>query len=61
MTDQNLNLNINLGEIRYLEVPDIIDYKLVYHSEIPNDGSNRLHEIHQCTQFSRSLIVKLDM
>ena len=25
MTDQKLNLNINLGEIRYLEVPDIID------------------------------------
>ena len=27
MTDSNLNLNI-LGEIRYLGIPDIIDYKL---------------------------------
>ena len=61
MTDKKLNLNINLGEIRYLEVPDIINYKLFHDSEIQNDGSNRLHEIHQCTQFSRSLIVKLDM
>ena len=31
MTDQKLNLNINLGEIQ-------------------NDGSNRLNEIHQCTE-----------
>ena len=50
MTDQTLNLNINLGEIRYLEVPDIIDYKLVHDSEIQNDGSNRLDEIHQYTE-----------
>ena len=34
MADQKLNLNINLGEIRYLEVPDIIDYKLDYDLEI---------------------------
>ena len=27
MADQKLNLNINLGKIRYLEVPDITDYK----------------------------------
>ena len=31
MTDQKLNLNINLGEIegeiQYLKVPDMIDYK----------------------------------
>ena len=27
MTDQRLNLNINLGEIRYLRVPDITDYR----------------------------------
>ena len=33
MTDQKLNLNINLGEIRYLEVPDIIDYKLAHNLE----------------------------
>ena len=45
----------------YLEVPDIIDYKLVHDLGIQNDGSNRLDEIHQCTQFSRSLIVKLNM
>ena len=50
MTDQKLNLNINLGEIRYLEVSDIIDYKLVHDSEIQNDGSNRLDEIHQYTE-----------
>ena len=30
MADQKLNFNINLGEIRYLEVPDITDYKLVF-------------------------------
>ena len=28
MADQKLKLNINLGEIRYLGVPDITDYKL---------------------------------
>ena len=50
MTDQKLNSNINLGEIRYLEVPDIIDYKWVHDSEIQNDRSNRLDEIHQCTE-----------
>ena len=30
MADQKLNFNINLGEIRYLGVPDITDYKLVF-------------------------------
>ena len=50
MTDQKLNLNINLSEIRYLEVPDIINYKLVHDSEFQNDGSNRLDEIHQYTE-----------
>ena len=50
MTDQKLNLNMNLGEIRYLDVPDIIDYKWVHDSEIQSDGSNRLYEIHQCTE-----------
>ena len=34
MTDQKLSLNINLGKIRYLEVTEIIDYKLVPDSEI---------------------------
>ena len=61
MTDKKLNSNINLREIRYLEVPDIIDYKLVHDSEIQNDRSNRLDEIHQWTQFLQSLIVKLDI
>ena len=28
MADRKLNLCINLGEIRYLGVPDITDYKL---------------------------------
>ena len=27
MADQKLNLNVNLGEIRYLKVPDITNYK----------------------------------
>ena len=52
MTDQKSNLNINLGEVRYLEVPNIIDYKLVHDLKIQNDGSNRLNEIHQCTVFT---------
>ena len=50
MTDQKLNLNINLGEIQYLKVLDIIDYKWVHDSEIQNHESNRLDEIHQCTE-----------
>ena len=45
-----MNLNIKLGEIRYLGIPDIIDYKLVQDSEIQNNGSNRLDEIHQYTK-----------
>ena len=27
IADQKLNLKVNLGEIRYLGVPDIIDYR----------------------------------
>ena len=50
MNNQKLNLNVKLGEIRYLGVPDIIDSKLVQDSEIKNNGSNRLDEIHQCTE-----------
>ena len=50
MTDQKLNLNINSGEIQYLKVLDIIDYKWAHNSEIQHDGSNRLDEIHQCTE-----------
>ena len=50
MTDWKLNLNIKLGEIRYLGDPDIIDYKLVQDSEIKNNGSNKLDEIHQYTE-----------
>ena len=50
MTDQKFNLNVNLSEIRYLTVPDIIDYKWVHDLEIWNNGSNRLDEIHQCTE-----------
>ena len=34
----------------YLGVPDIIDYKLVQDSEIQNNGSNRLDEIHRYTE-----------
>ena len=41
---------MKLGEIRYLGVPDIIDYKLVQDSEIQNNGSNILDEIHQYTE-----------
>ena len=50
MTDQKLNLHNNLGKIRYLEVPDIIDYKLVHDSKIQNDVSIRLDKIHQYTE-----------
>ena len=46
MTDQKLNL----GEIRYLEVTDIIEYKLFHDSGIQNDGSIRLDEFHQYTE-----------
>ena len=48
-TLRNKNFNTKLGEIRYLAVPDIIDYKWVQHSEIQNNGSNRLDKIHQYT------------
>ena len=47
MTDEKLNLNMKLGEIRYLAVPDIFHYKLVQDSEIQNNGSNRLEEIRE--------------
>ena len=47
MSDQKLNLNMNLVEIWYLRIPDILDYKLVYDSEIKNSGSNRLDEIYR--------------
>ena len=30
MADQKLNLNINLGDIRYVGVPNITDYKLEF-------------------------------
>ena len=50
MTDQKLNSNNNLGEIWYLEVTEIIDYKLVHDSEIQNDVSNRLNQIHEYTE-----------
>ena len=30
MAEQKLNLNINLGEIRYLVVPNFTDYKLEF-------------------------------
>ena len=50
MTNQKLNSNINLGEIRYLEAPEIINYKLFHNSEPQNDGSSRLDELHQYTE-----------
>ena len=41
MPDQKLNININLNEIRYSRVSDIIDYKLEFMTqEFKNDGSN---------------------
>ena len=33
MADQKLNLNINFGEIWYLGVPDITDYRLQFISQ----------------------------
>ena len=50
MTDQKLNLNINLGQIRYLKVPDIINYTLVDNSETQKNGSSKLDEIQQYTE-----------
>ena len=50
MTDQKLQLNINLGEIQHMGVSNIIHYKLVHDSELQNNGSNRLDEIHQYTE-----------
>ena len=41
---------MKLGEIRYLGFPDIIDYTLVHDSEIQNNGSKRLDEVHQYTE-----------
>ena len=42
MMDQKLNKNINLGETRYLGVPDITDYKLKFITQKfktnPNSG-----------------------
>ena len=43
MADKKLNLNINLCEIRYLGVPDVIDSVLDW--GIWNNVSNRLDEI----------------
>ena len=40
MADEKLNAIINLGEIWYLEVPDITDRKLLHDSEIQKNGSN---------------------
>ena len=40
MADQKLNSNINLGEMWYLEVPDITDCKLLHDSENKKKGSN---------------------
>ena len=40
-----LNLNINLVEIRYLKITEIIDYKLVHHLEIQNDRSDEIHHL----------------
>ena len=45
MTNQKLNLNMNLGETRYLGVPEIINYKLIHDLEIQNNRFNRLDEI----------------
>ena len=55
MTKQKLNLSINLGEIRYLEVPDMIDYNQLMTQKLKTnrkrlEKSNRLDEIHQYTE-----------
>ena len=46
----DLNIELLVGEIRYLGVPDIIDCKLLHDSEIQNNGSKTLDEIHQYTE-----------
>ena len=60
MTDQKLNLNINLGEIRYLEV------ELLITNQFMTQKFETTHPIDQmkfisAQRFSQSLIVKLDM
>ena len=56
MTDQKLNLNINLREIRYLWVPDFTDYKLefktdpIWRSELIK--INRLDELQYTEAFA---------
>ena len=37
-------IHINLGEIWYLGVPDITDYKLVHNLEIRNTRSNMVEK-----------------
>ena len=45
MADQKLNSNINLGEMLYLEVPDITDCKLLHYSQINN--TSRINKINK--------------
>ena len=60
MTDQKLNLNINLGEIRYLEVGLLITNQFMtqkFKTKNPIDWMKFI----STQRFSQSLIVKLDM
>ena len=59
MTDQKLNLNINLGEIRYLEVPEIIDYKMFMTQKFKTTNPIDWIKFISAHKFSRSRIVKL--
>ena len=73
MADHKLNLNINLGEIQYMEamVPDITDYKLEFITQKfqTTDPIWRTKIIKKKSiwmkfstpRFSRSLILKLEM
>ena len=69
MADQKLNLNINLGEIRYLKVPDITDYKLeliIQKFKIMDSiwriGIIKINKfgLNSVRRFSRSLVLKLE-
>ena len=60
MTDQKLYLNINLGEIRYLEVELLITNQFMT-QKFKTTYSKDWMKLISAQRFSQSLIVKLDM
>ena len=60
MTDQKLNLNMNLGEIRYLEVGLLTTNQFMTQKFKTTDPIDWMRFI-STQRFSQSMIVKLDM